>query len=53
MKKNQTTTNDKKSNKIYYVPTKTVHQVPAKSGIGISVEKINEMKKSGDTYYIV
>lgn len=53
MKKNQKTTDNKKSKKVYYVPTKTVHQVPAKSGMGISVDKINEMKKSGDTYYIV
>ena len=53
MKKNTKITDNKKSKKIYYVPTKTVHQVPAESRIGISVEKIKEMKERGDTYYIV
>lgn len=53
MKKNKKATNNKKSKKIYYVPTETVHTVPAKSCIGISVEKIKEMKESGNTYYIV
>lgn len=53
MKKNQKTTNNKKSKKVYYMPTEPVHTVSAKSSIGISVEKIKEMKKSGDTYYIV
>ena len=53
MKKNQKTTDNKKSKKVYYVPTEPVHTVPAKSCIGISVEKVKEMKKSGDTYYIV
>lgn len=52
MKENKKTTNNKKSKKIYYVPTKTVHQVPVKSGIGISVEKVKEMEKSDETYYI-
>lgn len=53
MKKNQKTTNNKKSKKVYYMPTEPVHTVSAKSSIGISVKKIKEMKKSGDTYYIV
>lgn len=53
MKKNQKTTSNKKSKKVYYMPTEPVHTVSAKSSIGISVEKIKEMKKSGDTYYIV
>lgn len=54
MKKNQKTTDNKKSKKVYYVPTEPVHTIPAaKSCIGTSVEKIKEMKKSGDTYYIV
>lgn len=53
MKKNKKANGNKKSKKIYYVPTEPVHKVPAKSCIGISVEKVKEMKKSGDTYYIV
>lgn len=53
MKKNKKATDNKKSKKVYYVPTKPVHKIPAASRIGISVNKINEMKKSGDTYYIV
>ena len=54
MKKNQNTTDNKKSKKVYYVPTEPVHTIPAaKSCIGISVEKVKEMKKSDDTYYIV
>lgn len=53
MKKNQKTTDNKKSKKVYYVPTEPVHTIPAESRIGISVNKINKMKKSGDTYYIV
>lgn len=53
MKKNQKATDNKKSKKIYYVPTETVHTVPAKSCMGISVEKVKEMKEHGDTYYIV
>lgn len=54
MKKNQKTTDNKKSKKVYYVPTEPVHTIPAaKSCIDISVEKVKEMKKSGDTYYIV
>ena len=53
MKENKKATDNKKSKKVYYVPTEPVHKVPAKSSIGISVDKTNEMKKSGDTYYIV
>lgn len=53
-KRTKKTTDNKKSKKVYYVPTEPVHTIPvAKSCIGISVEKIKEMKKSGDTYYIV
>lgn len=54
MRKNKKATDNKKLKKIYYVPTEPVHTIPAaKSCIGISVEKVKEMKKSGDTYYIV
>lgn len=53
MKENKKATDNKKSKKVYYVPTETVHTVPAKSRIGISVEKAKEMKERGDTYYIV
>lgn len=53
MKKNKKMTDEKKSKTVYYVPTKPVHKVPAKSRIGISVDKVKEMEKSGDTYYIV
>lgn len=55
MKKNTKITDNKKSKKVYYVPTEPVRKIPvtAKSCIGISVEKVKEMKKSDDTYYIV
>ena len=54
MKENKKATDSKKAKKVYYVPTEPVHTIPAaKSCIGISVEKVEEMKKSGDTYYIV
>ena len=54
MKENKKATDNKKSKKKYYGPTEPVHTIPAaKSCIGISVEKVKEMKKSGDTYYIV
>ena len=53
MKENKKSTDNKKSKKVYYVPTEPVHEMYAGSRIGISVEKIKEMKKSGDTYYIV
>lgn len=53
MRKNKKAISNKKSNKVYFVPTEPVHKVPAKSSIGISVEKIKEMEKSSDTYYIV
>jgi hypothetical protein len=53
MKKNKKITDEKKSKTVYYVPTEPIHKVPAKSGIGISVDKIKEMEESGDTYYIV
>lgn len=53
MKENKKATNNKKSKKVYYVPTEHVHKIPAKSCIGISVEKVKEMKERGDTYYIV
>ena len=53
MKENKKATDSKKAKKVYYVPTEPVHEMYAKSCIGISVEKVEEMKKSGDTYYIV
>lgn len=53
MKENKKATDNKKSKTVYYVPTEPVHKVPAKSSIGISVEKVKEMKERGDTYYIV
>lgn len=54
MKKNQKPLTTRNLKKVYYVPTEPVHTIPAtKSCIGISVEKVKEMKKSGDTYYIV
>lgn len=53
MKKNKKMTDEKKSKTVYYVPTEPVHKVPAKSGIGVSAEKVKEMEKSGETYYIV
>ena len=53
MKENKKATDNKKSKKIYYVPTETVHTVPAKSCMGISVEKVKERKEHGETYYSV
>ena len=55
MRKNKKTISNNKSNKVYFVSTEPVRKTPvtAKSGIGISVDKVKEMEKSGDTYYIV
>lgn len=55
MKKNKKMTDEKKSKIVYFVSTEPVLKTPvtAKSRIGISAEKVKEMEKSGDTYYIV